>query len=460
MRFIDAHRLVDRGLTNGGPLWREKPFHVPRTSWRTTHPSLYRAVLGLSDGELERLQRDVAALHRFVCEFEPSFAPLADISRRIDEKARLAMPLIDESPAAGEQSRAHVGIPGKKWKQIESFAAAIPRRRVPAGAVDWCSGKGYLSGRLIARRVASSSTCLELDPALCESGRRLASSSGAPIAFAQFDVLGASPLPPEVAGGAESCHVALHACGTLHRRMLTAAVAASARQIVCAPCCYHKHPPRGAALSSRVQLLSAAASRSRLAPSHDDLKLACTGSVAASRRDQRLRDREMTWRLAFAARHRRALQRVPRTAKHGSTPERPPVDWQAASRLPSVPLRVLSCGSSAEDGGSLEGFEAFCRWGATVESASAPAREGLLEALQSTYTEREAVRCLEIGASRARRLARLELVRYAFQRPLEQWLLLDQCLYLEENGYAVQLRQFCEVSVSPRNLLVLGERCK
>ena len=49
-------------------------------------------------------------------------------------------------------------------------------------------------------------------------------------------------------------------------------------------------------------------------------------------------------------------------------------------------------------------------------------------------------------------------VRHAYQRPLEQWLLLDQCMYLEEQGYAVQLRQFCETSVSPRNLLVLGER--
>ena len=106
----------------------------------------------------------------------------------------------------------------------------------------------------------------------------------------------------------------------------------------------------------------------------------------------------------------------------------------------------------------MDGFEAFCRWGATVESESTPSRRGLLAVLESGWSEAEARRCLAIGASRARRLARLELVRHAYQRPLEQWLLLDQCLYLEEQGYAVELRQFCETSVSPRNLLVLGQR--
>ena len=33
-------------------------------------------------------------------------------------------------------------------------------------------------------------------------------------------------------------------------------------------------------------------------------------------------------------------------------------------------------------------------------------------------------------------------------------------MYLDEAGYEVELRQFCERDVSPRNLLVLGRRRK
>jgi hypothetical protein len=79
-------------------------------------------------------------------------------------------------------------------------------------------------------------------------------------------------------------------------------------------------------------------------------------------------------------------------------------------------------------------------------------------AIEEHLTKREASLCLELGAAQAARLARLELVRHAYQRPLEQWLCLDVALYLEESGYSAEVRQLCERSVSPRNLLVCGER--
>ena len=52
----------------------------------------------------------------------------------------------------------------------------------------------------------------------------------------------------------------------------------------------------------------------------------------------------------------------------------------------------------------------------------------------------------------------LELVRNLFRRPLEIWLVLDRALYLEEQGYAVNVGLFCDYPLTPRNLLVLGER--
>mgnify|MGYP007045259341 CR=1 FL=1 len=35
-------------------------------------------------------------------------------------------------------------------------------------------------------------------------------------------------------------------------------------------------------------------------------------------------------------------------------------------------------------------------------------------------------------------------MRHAYRRPLEQWLVLEQCLLLEEHGYDVELRQLCD----------------
>jgi hypothetical protein len=52
----------------------------------------------------------------------------------------------------------------------------------------------------------------------------------------------------------------------------------------------------------------------------------------------------------------------------------------------------------------------------------------------------------------------LELLRGLFRRPLELWLVLDRALFLQEQGYGVRLGTFCETPLTPRNLLILGER--
>ncbi|HEY8329944.1 MAG TPA: SAM-dependent methyltransferase, partial [Pseudomonas sp.] len=62
------------------------------------------------------------------------------------------------------------------------------------------------------------------------------------------------------------------------------------------------------------------------------------------------------------------------------------------------------------------------------------------------------------GWQRLAEVRNLELLRGLFRRPLEVWLLLDRALYLEEQGYRVQLGQFCDYQLTPRNLLLLAER--
>jgi hypothetical protein len=46
----------------------------------------------------------------------------------------------------------------------------------------------------------------------------------------------------------------------------------------------------------------------------------------------------------------------------------------------------------------------------------------------------------------------INVVRNAFSRPLEVLLLLDRALWMAEQGHEVELRQFFDHSISPRNL--------
>ena len=381
----------------------------------------------------------------------------------------------------------------------------MPKRRIPA--VEWCSGKGYLSLQLLGLEAATSSTCLEISPTLCATGQQLASEAGLPLTYRVADVLSFSDEDlPFLVGSAPALHVALHACGGLHRRMVRGAVAARAAHIAVAPCCFHKHPPQGDG-AAPVRLLSArAAQASQLVISWDELRLASASGCAAKRRDENLRTREITWRLAFAAWHRRVHAHVhggnrdaalvsPNLDSIRGSSHSPNLDcsglecddircdrseWDredvrrceddrrrgglddddefgpGAVRLPSVPKLLLSQGDSARH--TVDGFRAFCKWAVSAPGKSVSARAWLAYDLEEHLTEHEASLCLELGAAQAARLARLELVRHAYQRPLEQWLCLDVALYLEESGYSAEVRQLCERSVSPRNLLVCGER--
>jgi hypothetical protein len=58
------------------------------------------------------------------------------------------------------------------------------------------------------------------------------------------------------------------------------------------------------------------------------------------------------------------------------------------------------------------------------------------------------------GWNRRREVARLDLARLVFRRPLEIWLALDRALFLARHGYRVRLAEFCERSVTPRNILI------
>ena len=296
-------------------------------------------------------------------------------------------------------------MPGRKWQQIDAFAACLQFDRTPTHWLDWCSGKGHLGRRLL--QPGQQLTCLEYDPALIDSGEQLSRHHGLPARHVQQDVL-ADDTAQHLC--AEHSPVALHACGDLHVRLIQLASQQGCPQLAIAPCCYNR------TRASHYRGLSTAAQASRLELSLEDLALPMSETVTAGARVRRQRDTSMARRLAFDL-----LQRQVR----GLDEYLP---------TPSLPSHWLD-----------KPFADYCRDLAALKDLS-------------TVDCQDWAALEAAGWQRLAQVRNLELLRGLFRRPLELWLALDRGLFLQEQGYAVRLGTFCEAPLTPRNLLLLAER--
>lgn len=310
-------------------------------------------------------------------------------------EAQLVLPPLPKQAIALPGGAWDWEIPGRKRAQIEAFAAACAPPVPDSEVLDWCSGKGHL-GRLLAMGWKVPVHSLEIDPALCAHGQTLARRAGARQHFVAADALQVTDWPRR---GQHA--VALHACGELHRQLIRQGVAAEVAAFDVAPCCYYR------GLVAGYQGLVPC----DLSLSHDDVRLAVTETVTASARETRWRDQAMAWKLGFDA-YRRSL---------GEVIYRP---------FKPVPERLLR--------GSFADFMAYITAREKVPSLSAA---GLA--------------CFEsAGWQRKQALMRYSILRHAFRRALEVWLVLDLVVYLERKGYAVRLGEFCSRQLTPRNLLI------
>jgi hypothetical protein len=291
------------------------------------------------------------------------------------------------------------GIPGRKRLQIEAFARHMPAATTPV--LEWCAGKAHL-GRRVALADRMPVRSLEIDPALCAEAERLAARMGT-----DQHVVCANALDAAARAHVNGHSVlALHACGELHRSLVRSADRDGAEAYRIAPCCYHLGTD-GAyrPLSRDARLVLDAAT----------LRLAVTETVTAPRHDRSRLARDQAWKLGFVA-LRNALE------GEAVRPFRPvPPSWRC------------------------DGFEAFCRQLAAREDVTLPAHIAWSDWEMTGWQRRAQVR-------------RFELVRHAFRRPLELWLVLDIALGLEERGFDVQVGRFCARTLTPRNLLVLAQR--
>ncbi|MYL24457.1 methyltransferase [Halomonas alkaliantarctica] len=380
-------------LARWQPLWRPLPFQHPVLPWEADYPELGAMLRSLTDEDCARLEDDPftdSPLARWL-----PVEALAELVTLPALSARNATKL----PEAWCQ---HVG--GRKWQQIEAFAerlAFIPGQKL----VEWCAGKGHLS-RTLARLLESEVSALEWQQALCDQGQALAERQGVALRMCRQDV-----LAPEVADALEpdSHLMALHACGDLHVRLLELA-AERGNAVTLAPCCYqrtaaeHYRP-----LSREGRRLC---ERFGLSLSREDLALAVQETVTAPRNVRLNRQKASAWRLGFDG-----LQRELR-------------GLDAYLPVPSLAYGALP-----------SSFEGFCHWAADRKAITLP--DGI-----------DWVRHEQAGWRRHGEVARLELVRHLFRRPLEVWLARDRARMLEESGLAVELGTFCKRSLTPRNLML------
>ena len=434
MNLAERRSRLERLLLDHAPLWQASTFREARPAWCADHPALCTALLALDDVTLDALTADSALALGWLLPMLPALKPLATLTDLpfvvrdlnasvVGSDSFPALETIDSStsvnasdsfvsaaasdraaargsPPEGRRfdeagARANRDIPGRKVGQIDAFVAAVGKPQGPL--VEWCAGKGHL-GRRFLTRWGGEALAVERNATLCDQGETLARRVRDPQRFLVADVMAAASA--ETLRGAHA--VALHACGDLHRRLVEAAAQVAAPAIDLAPCCY--------------QLTARETYQPLFAPSplrldRNALKLAVTETVTATPRDAMVSAQGSAWKLAFVA-LREALQGL------GYQPFRPvPASWQG------------------------DGFAHYLQRLAAREAVCLPAGLDLDV-------------CEAWGWQRHRESRRLQLVRLAFRRAIEVWLLCDLGAWLEKQGYSVELREFCARSLTPRNLLL------
>ena len=290
-------------------------------------------------------------------------------------------------------------IPGRKYAQIAAFVERVRDQQLPF--LEWCAGKSHL-GRLLSHCFNGRAvTATEIDPVLVREARRLAERETAPLSSNQIDV-----MEVDVTQYLQRpCHaVALHACGDLHLRLMRLVSEYRIPAADIAPCCYHL------TADPVWRPLSRVVGDTSLALTRDDLRTAVQETVTAPGYARRARAHLQSWQLGWD------LLRREVTASD---------EWEP---IPRVRVAGLD-------------FRRYCE--------QLGAQRGVIFGPAMDFSQYE-----RAGRERLRVVSALDLVRHQFRRTLEQVLVADRAAWLQEQGYAVTVRVFCERALSPRNLMI------
>ncbi|MBS3799149.1 methyltransferase [Pseudoalteromonas sp. BDTF-M6] len=392
MSALLAHfEALDHLLYQTRRYWQCVAFSCSQYPW----PELARVLDDLSDEQVAQLEADPQQLLAFFHSYIPELVKLDKLS------------VLPQRHGGAEQATLPFwlsnGIKGRKLTQLQAFVAHLQPEENAATLLEWCAGKGHL-GRLLAHQYGIGVQSVEIQPQLCAQGEELAQRFSLPIRFNVANV-----LEDDCQSWLRQCDhaVALHACGGLHQELMRQASRLGTPRLSISPCCYHLFID-----GERYQAMSQAAGASQNSFYSSDLKLALQQTVTAGQRVQRLRQTEVQWRLGFDQLVRDVF------ARSEYTP------------VPSVGKQVFS-----------GEFKDFCQWAATQKGLTLP-------------QDLDYPHYLALGADRKHMTDRIELVRHLFRRAIEVWLVLDRALYLQQANYRVDIFEFCEASLTPRNIFI------
>ncbi|MEZ8052649.1 methyltransferase [Vibrio atlanticus] len=389
--------ILDSFLLEHQVYWRSEPFHLCQTHdqlWTDVNLPLVDWLDSLSIERIQTLKEQPQLLVEELARFLPQL-DVANQNIQFDNTALVGLDL----PRGTAD-----GIPGRKLQQIVAMGEASLEHHHGKEWLEWCSGKGFL-GRILSQQSDQKVTSFEWQQSLCESGQKIADDQKLEMDFVQGD---AFSKDADRVFNSNQHAVALHACGDLHVELVKKSVSHGLPAVTISPCCYHL------IRDESYQAMSSVAKSSALTLSKSDLRIPLQETVTGGERVKRHRQLEMSYRLGFSQLLKGEL----------GVDEYIPV--------PSIKKSELS-----------EGFESFCCWASEVKDISLGSDidfDSYLIQGEALFWEME----------------KLSLVQQVFRRPLEIWLALDRAIYLQEQGYQASIEEFCERSVTPRNLLIHG----
>lgn len=394
---MDRFSSLSQWLSHYQSIWRVSPFVESAKAtpcWAEHYPHIWRTLNSLTHQQIIELKSDDRKLFALLRAIEGDLEPYNSF---VDLPASDAVEL-EQIPDSMS-----IGMPGNKRLQIERFVALLPTPDRHEQWLEWCAGKGYL-GRAIANQNKQRVTSLEWQQSLVEAGQAFSDAHQLGMQFHQQDVFEHASVTLHMHHH-QHC-VALHACGDLHIELIRRGTESHSKSLSIAPCCFHL------IRDEFYQPLSDQGKRHDLRLSQAELRIPLQQTVTGGERVVRHRQLEMQFRLGFDQLLRAEL------------------GTQKQTSVPSIKKSILE-----------HGFEYFCHWAASKKGLELTATidfEG--------YWQK--------GIERFWHMERLSLAQQLFQRPLEIWLALDKCHYLVEAGYEVNIRQFCDRSITPRNLLI------
>lgn len=396
--MLERFRALTTLLLKHQVIWKTAVF--PRTDF--AYLCHYHDVLdylsNIADHQIDDLQANDHDLLQGLGKVFPDALNLAELTHFSQAAKRIPL----ATPAFW-----NTDIPGRKEQQVLAFSRALGRIDQPL--LEWCCGKQHLS-RLLAEVHQQPALGLDIDQDLIAQARILADKRhlSSTIESTCCDVL-SDQVEQHI--HAEQHLIALHACGGLHTRLLELAAKHRVTRLSFSPCCYHRFLE-----SADYQPLSQAGLKSGLGITQEELRLAVRETQTASKSETLKRKTLQAWRLGFDCLQRDILQ----TDRYLPTP--------------SLSSKVLQ-----------QGFQSFCEHLAQLKELEIKAGINF-----DRYQEQ--------GMHRFQRYQRVELFRMVFRRALECWLVVDKALFLEEQGYACEISQFCSADISPRNLLIKAKR--